>query len=197
MLRLKNLEAGYGNLKVLRKITMHVNAGEIGTTVEVLKSTSSLLKLPAPGNVYKNLNIWVGTSGFATAKNIKDARILFRIENTWIASNRLEASDIKLLRWDGSNWITLETEEKTRDGTYTYFETKTDSFSGFAIAGMEKKELLSPEKPVILTPTKTAEPSAVQHEEKKSEIIIQLLILFGGLLGIGIIIEMYLKKKKK
>ncbi|MDO8724850.1 MAG: PGF-pre-PGF domain-containing protein [Candidatus Methanoperedens sp.] len=36
----------------------NVNAGEIGTSVEVLKNTSSLVKTPAPGNVYMNANIW-------------------------------------------------------------------------------------------------------------------------------------------
>jgi branched-chain amino acid transport system ATP-binding protein len=33
MLRLRNLEAGYGSLKVLRKISMHVSAGEIVTII--------------------------------------------------------------------------------------------------------------------------------------------------------------------
>jgi len=54
----------------------------------------------APGNVYRNVNIWIGTSGFATPRNINDAIIRFRVENSWISSH----NDIKLLRWDGSNW---------------------------------------------------------------------------------------------
>ncbi len=33
MLRIKNLEAGYATLKVLRKVTMHVNPGEIVTII--------------------------------------------------------------------------------------------------------------------------------------------------------------------
>jgi len=33
MLRIKNLEAGYGKLKVLRRISMHVSAGEIVTII--------------------------------------------------------------------------------------------------------------------------------------------------------------------
>jgi len=33
MLRIKNLEAAYGNLKVLRQVTMHVNPGEIVTII--------------------------------------------------------------------------------------------------------------------------------------------------------------------
>ncbi|GAB4373455.1 MAG: ABC transporter ATP-binding protein [Deltaproteobacteria bacterium] len=33
MLRIRNLEAGYGRLKVLRKISMHINPGEIVTVI--------------------------------------------------------------------------------------------------------------------------------------------------------------------
>src|SRR5512139_359236 len=33
MLRIKNLEAGYGRLKVLKKVTMHIRAGEIVTII--------------------------------------------------------------------------------------------------------------------------------------------------------------------
>ncbi|HWR59411.1 MAG TPA: ABC transporter ATP-binding protein, partial [Thermodesulfovibrionales bacterium] len=51
MLRIKNLEAGYGKLKVLRKVTMHVSPGEIVTIIgangagksTLLKTISGLL----------------------------------------------------------------------------------------------------------------------------------------------------------
>lgn len=55
------------------KITGNTSAGAITTSVEVLKNTSTLVKTPATGLVYMNMNIWVGTSGFAVPKNIKTA----------------------------------------------------------------------------------------------------------------------------
>ncbi|HZL98110.1 MAG TPA: ATP-binding cassette domain-containing protein, partial [Terriglobales bacterium] len=33
MLRIKNVESGYGRLKVLKKVTMHIRAGEIVTII--------------------------------------------------------------------------------------------------------------------------------------------------------------------
>ena len=33
MLKIKNLESGYGGLKVLKKVTMHIGAGEIVTII--------------------------------------------------------------------------------------------------------------------------------------------------------------------
>ncbi len=52
MLRIKNLEAGYGSLKVLRKVTMHVSPGEIVSIIgangagktTLLKTISGLIK---------------------------------------------------------------------------------------------------------------------------------------------------------
>src|SRR5512145_2223582 len=51
MLRIKNLEAGYGRLKVLKKVTMHIRTGEIVTIIgangagktSLLKTISGLL----------------------------------------------------------------------------------------------------------------------------------------------------------
>lgn len=51
MLRIKNLEAGYGPLKVLRKVSLHIGPGEIVTVIgangagksTLLKTVSGLL----------------------------------------------------------------------------------------------------------------------------------------------------------
>ena len=42
-----------------------------------------------------------------------------------LGSNSLAGSDIKMVKWDGSQWAQLETAEKTKDDTYTYYETGT------------------------------------------------------------------------
>jgi len=52
-------------------ITSNINAGLINVQVELLKSRSTLVKDDAPGDVYKYVNIWVGTSGFCSAKEHK------------------------------------------------------------------------------------------------------------------------------
>ncbi len=76
-------------------ITGNISPGEIRASVEVLRDTSTLVKEPASGIVYRNANIWVGNSGFAVAKNIKEAVIRFRVENTWISSNGFSQGDIR------------------------------------------------------------------------------------------------------
>ena len=114
-------------------ITGNTTLGIITTSVEVLKNTSTLVSFPPEGLVYKSANIWVGTSGFATPKNIKDALIKFRVENSWMSENSVQNSAMVLEKWDGSSWIQLETKFVSKDDTYSYFEGRTNSFSPFAI----------------------------------------------------------------
>jgi PGF-pre-PGF domain-containing protein len=114
-------------------ITGKTSQGIITASEEVLKGTSALVKIPPEGLVYKNLNIWVGTSGFATPKNIKEASIMFRVDNNWISANNATSSDIILVKWNENSWAELETRVLSKDYTNTFFEGKTNAFSPFAI----------------------------------------------------------------
>ena len=118
-------------------ITGNASYGVITASIEVLKGTSTLVNVPPEGLVYKNANIWVGTSGMAVPKNIKEALIKFRVDNSWMSTNGVSASDIVLVKWDGSSWIKLETKVLSKDDTNTYFEGKTNSFSPFAITALK------------------------------------------------------------
>ncbi len=124
-------------------VTGNVNAGLITAMIEVLKSTSALVKEPAPGVVNKNVNLWLGTSGFAVPKNLKEVVIRFRVTNDWIQDNKVNAKDIKLLRWNGAKWDTLETWVKEKDDTNTFFEANTNSLSPLAISAV----VVQPEGP--------------------------------------------------
>ena len=147
-------------------ITGNVNTELITTSIEVLKNTSMLVTATQEGIAYINANIWVGLNGFAIPKNIKEAMIMFRVENSWIDKNNLMNSDIKLLRWDGSKWITLETSEKAKDSIYTYFEANTNSFSPFAITALKEKITSSQ---VILSPEQTSMQKREKPEVNKTE----------------------------
>jgi hypothetical protein len=112
------------------------------------------VKFPPAGLVYRNDNIWVGTTGFATPKNIKEARITFMIDNAWMSANGVLAGDIVLMKWDGTVWINLETKVLSKDDTNSYFEGWTNSFSPFAIVA---KTAAAP-KPTVTTPTPAGTP---------------------------------------
>lgn len=65
---------------------------------------------------------------------------------------------MKMVKWDGSKWVQIETAEKTRDSAYTYYESKTDTFSVFAITGL-KGEAVPTATPVIEVTETSAKPS--------------------------------------
>ncbi|MCX9083251.1 MAG: PGF-pre-PGF domain-containing protein, partial [Candidatus Methanoperedens sp.] len=179
-------------------ITGNTSLGIITASIEVLKGTSTLVKNPPEGLVYKNANIWVGTTGFATPKNIKDAFIKFKIDNAWMSANGVSAGDIVLMKWDGTSWIKLETKVLTKDDTNSYFEGWTNSFSPFAIVA---KTQAGP-TPTVTTPTPagtpkttaTATPKPITKGGGISYWIIGLIILV--IIGAGAYYFVVVKKEK-
>ncbi len=114
-------------------ITPNVSAGPTDVQIQQLKGTSKLVSSQMPGSVYKNVNIWIGSPGFAVPANIREGIIRFRINNSWLTD---DIGDIGMMRWDGSNWNPLDTGQKNKDDNVTYYEAMTTSFSPFAISGM-------------------------------------------------------------
>lgn len=116
-------------------ITGNTNAGDISIIVEMLKGKSSLLKTSAPGFVYRNINIWVGSGGFSDAKNIKSSSITFKVENSWL-DRSANKGNVVLVRWDGNDWTKLDAVENGKDANYTYYISSTNGFKHFAITKM-------------------------------------------------------------
>lgn len=73
------------NLVEFINFTALSSSGEIAAKVEILKDTSTLVDMAPPGTVFKNLNIWVGNYGCATEKNIKDTKIGFKVDRSWVS----------------------------------------------------------------------------------------------------------------
>ena len=55
------------------------NAGYITATVEVLNNLSTIVSSAPSGEVYQNMNIWIGLAGFATDNNIANPVIGFKV----------------------------------------------------------------------------------------------------------------------
>lgn len=168
-------------------ITSNFNAGLINVQVELLKNRSTLVSDDAPGNVSKYLNIWVGSSGFAIPKNIKEGVVKFKLENSWITSNGFTDSDIKMLKWNGIQWVTLATEKKNSDEKFTYYESNTTSFSPFAISGIKETTAPAASPESIAVTTGIPETPTPVPTKKASG--------FGIVLAIAGLISIFLKKR--
>ncbi len=114
------------------------NSGKIQATIEILSNRSSFAELDAPGEVYQQMNIWVGKTGFVSPDNVEDLLIDFKVEKAWLNKNNIGAETVKLYRYSDDKWNILSTYVTKEDDEYVYFESQTPGFSPFAI-GSESK----------------------------------------------------------
>jgi PGF-pre-PGF domain-containing protein len=127
---------GMNDIQYIRYLSLK-NSGKISTTIEVLKSKSGFATNAAPDITYRNINIWVGKTGYATESNIMNPAIGFRVSQTWVLDNAIDPYTIRLNRYSGGFWEELATEQTGSDDNYLYFEAKTPGFSPFAITGKQ------------------------------------------------------------
>ncbi len=163
-------------------ITGNETERDVAIRVEALNGISKLVTAPPPGVVYKNVNIWAGTT------KTKEVVIRFKVEYSWILSNGLRDDEIKMLKWDGGKWITLETIDKSRDRIYKYYEAKTDAFSIFAISGVRRvKGIATPIATPITTPEVAVTPEFTPAPEVSIPTIPPSLISALMYISIGLI----------
>ena len=125
------------------------NESNVLIRVEYLKNLSKKVNEPAPEILHYYTNIWSGST------NIKESVIRFKEENSWIDSNKL--TRVKMLRFDGGKWTDPGTKQISKDEKYTYFETKSNGFSSFAIIGVKPEptpgetEVVAPSPSILVT----------------------------------------------
>ncbi|MCL7412550.1 MAG: S8 family serine peptidase [ANME-2 cluster archaeon] len=149
---LKNRPVSYGFEKTLNPIiyinfSAKLSAGMVVSKIEVLRHTSTLVEMPAPGLVYKNINIWVGNYGWASDRSIVNATIIFVVPKEWITFHSVQNGSIVLYRYHNDSWEPLPTTERYTNGQYIYYESATPDFSPFAISGEP-----GPAQTVVQTP---------------------------------------------
>ncbi len=131
------------------------SVGSVPMLVEVLYDTSILAKEPAPGVVYKNINILIGFAGFDG--NIANATISFKVDKDWIDNNNIDKQSITLMHYDDSSdvWEQVVTEWIGENEGEVYYQTFTSKFSPFAIVGKENIDLALSDEPMRITPKTT------------------------------------------
>ncbi|WP_083755889.1 PGF-pre-PGF domain-containing protein [Methanosarcina acetivorans] len=114
--------------------------GKTTTIVETLKGKSTLVTELPTGKVYKNTNIWVGNEGTASSENIENAVVGFKVEKTWINSNGVDSSSVKLWAFEDEKWVELPTSQTDEDEDYVYYEADTPGFASFSIMALYPEE---------------------------------------------------------
>ena len=122
-----------GNILQSITFTGLINAGSIAAEVEVLKDLSTMVDKPPRGVIFKNININVGNSGWASSDNIAAAKVFFTVDRSWIDTNDIDIATIALNRYSDGNWNSLKTTKTGHDADCLKFEGETPGFSPFSI----------------------------------------------------------------
>lgn len=114
--------------------------GKTTTIVEMLKTNSSLVSEPLPGEVYRYFNIWVGDGEYATSDNIENPVLCFKVEKAWIEDKNINKNSIILNRYNAGKWEQLPVSFSAEDDSFLYLTAQTSEFSFFAITGKSNTE---------------------------------------------------------
>uniref|UniRef100_UPI00351C710B PGF-pre-PGF domain-containing protein n=1 Tax=Methanomethylovorans sp. TaxID=2758717 RepID=UPI00351C710B len=167
------------------------NSGDVTTSIETLNNRSKSVSTTPEGLIYKYVNIWVGKAGFATADNIKDARMKFKVENSWIEEIGVSPENVKLQRYNGTGWHVLPTTLESDTTSYAVFEAQTPGFSQFSITA-ERESVSSVIDEADTTPVQTDVGSEAQPE-KTPGFGFSMTLLMIGVVAVG---YTYLKRKQ-
>ncbi len=151
-------------------------AGKTTAIAEQLKGKSILVSVLNSTEIYKYFNIWVGTGGFATSKNIENPVVCFKVEKSWIQDKKIDQNSIVLSRYSDKKWSQLPTKLLKEDDKYLYFTAQTPEFSFFAITGkaVEKQKVAEAKSSTNTSGIKQNNTTVVKTEqtqktEQKSE----------------------------
>ena len=177
------------------------NSGQITSTIEVLNNRSKLVNSTPDGSIYKYVNIWVGKAGFATASNIKDAHVMFKVNSSWIQQMGLSPNDIKLQRYNGAAWEVLPTTMESSTDSYVIYKSQAPGFSLFAITAekaLAASSITDAEASIssegsLSDHVLTEDPSQDQTSDESNVWILIAAILVIGAVTAGYV---YLKRKQ-
>ena len=122
--------------------TTTIHAGDICAIVEVLEGTSASVEADPPDNVYRNINIRVGLSRYATERDVRGSNITFGIDQGWL--NTVDQSTVALNVYHDGAWHPLKTTRLGEDKSHAYFMADTSYFGRFAITASDLRAVPTP-----------------------------------------------------
>jgi PGF-pre-PGF domain-containing protein len=176
---------------------VHKTFGKTTTIVEQLKGKSTLVSGLPSGEVYKYFNVWVGTSGFVTSKNVENPVVCFKVDKSWLQDKNIDQASITLDSYSDKTWSYMPVKLLHEDGKYLYFTAETPKFSFFAITGKAvEKENVAELKPEIDTSKPEQNNIAAEVGNKSEQGKLTNILGFGIVCGIVCLIAVFLHKRK-
>lgn len=149
-----------------------------------------------------------------TGLNITNATIFFKVNRSWIASNDINESSIRMCRYEDGNWTYLLTSKIGEDNESLYFSANTPGFSIFAITGskdlvlekqviLESNETMAIETPLPTTKNETNETGGLTDEligENTTEVINYFVLMPAVIFSFAMVVVItiiYFRRRRK
>ena len=185
----------------LTEIVFELSQKTYGGWLEA-KKRDSLPEMAKPfgKKVYLYLEIIKGNA--IKEENLKNVKIRFKVDNSWLTEKGLNPGSISLFRYAGEKWVELGTAIKSDDGKYTYYEAETPGFSYFLIGESEEAVVeetaaeetrVVPTKPIVEEVSDERMETVPAETEKSYDWIWWVL----GLIAAAVIIIYFFRQKRK
>jgi PGF-pre-PGF domain-containing protein len=180
----------FNNVVTSVDVTPDKTYGLVAAKIEVLKGQpGSITTDPPAGEIYKYVDVFVGTSGWSKDK-FSSSVINFQIPASWFEENNIDPASVTLCRHNNGEWQSLTTTLTRQAGGFYKYSSPTPGFSTFMILGQVEES--SSGEPAAATDSGTvADPTPTPETTSDKGIP-----GFGILTGImGILIAVYSRKK--
>ena len=174
------------------KATLPVTGVDIETSEKAsnVKITETMLSTkpsdtPAPQAEYIYYYIQIDHTNLNNSI-ISSVKIRFKVAKSWIESNSIQLSQIRLYRYN-QGWETLNTTMLSNDLTYYYFEATSPGLSLFAI-GSENAAVTPPVvtpavTPPVVVPQVTGNAASESWFKTSCGLVLALFVIIGLLIG--------------
>jgi len=180
----------FNNVVTSVEVTPEKTYGLVAAKIEVLfGQPGSITSNPPAGEIYKYVNVFVGTSGWSDDK-FTSSVINFQVPATWFEENNIDPATVTLYRHNDGEWQSLTTTMTRQAGGFYKYSSPTPGFSTFMILG--QVEGSSDGEPAATTAFGTvAEPTPTQETTSDKGIP-----GFGIMAGIvGVMMAVYSRRK--
>jgi len=129
--------------------------------------------------------------------NVKNAKIKFKVEKSWLTQNGIDYNTLALYRYANGQWNKLTTQQTSSDADNYYFESTTPGFSYFAVIG---QSLATTTTTTAITAATTTTVAATTTTTAITKVAIENLELIIGIIIVIIVIIallFFLKNKMK
>ena len=141
---------------------------DVAKLAEAPKTINVAPPAASQGNAPVYAYIEITPNGFST-NNVKQAKVDFKVEKSWLADNGFKQEEMALNRYHGEKWNELPTEVLSDDDTYVYYRAITPGFSSFAILPKIEAVNVTTEQAeeAQKTPSKPPAPTEVIEQPKE------------------------------